>query len=55
MLKENIQTFIYSLFFGIMIVYAFNTPPKVIIKHKNLNELNNVNYIESDETCPNDL
>lgn len=55
MLKENLQTFVYSLFVGVMVVYVFNKPPKVVIKHKNLNDLANVNYIETDEICPNDL
>ena len=56
MLKENIQTFIYTLFIGVMVVYVFNNPPNVIIKHKSLNELANMksfNYIETEETCAN--
>ena len=56
MLKENMQTFIYTLFIGIMIVYIFNEPPNVIIKHKSLNELNNMkyfHYIETEGSCAN--
>lgn len=51
------QTFIYTLFIGIMIVYIFNEPPNVIIKHKSLNELNNMkyfHYIETEGSCAND-
>ena len=56
MLKENFQSFIYTLFFGVMIVYILNTPPHVVIKHKTIDMLKNdmVDYIENEESCPNE-
>jgi hypothetical protein len=56
MLKENFQSFIYTLFFGVMIVYILNIPPSVVIKHKTIDMLEDdmVDYIESEESCPNE-
>jgi len=57
MLKENFESFIYTLFVGVMIVYLVNKPPHIIIKHKTIDMLqdNEISYIESEDTCPNDL
>jgi hypothetical protein len=53
MLKENFQPFIYTLFIGVMIVYLVNSPPRVVIKHKNIDMMrDDITYIESEDTCP---
>lgn len=44
------QNFIFTLFFGIMIAYIYNQPPKVVFKYKKLDNLNDINIIE--DTCP---
>ena len=53
MLKEDFQSFIYTLFIGVMIVYILNTPPNVVIKHETIDMLQNdmVEYIEREDTC----
>ena len=57
MLKENFQSFIYTLFIGVMIVYIFNEPHSVIIKHKTIDMLEDdmIDYIENEDTCPFDV
>jgi len=38
MLKEDFLIFIVSLFIGLLFVYSFNDPPKIIVKHQNLDQ-----------------
>ena len=52
MLKERLYYFIISLFFGLLAVYLINTPPIVIVKHPNINQISNLVFIEdTDNLC----
>ena len=55
MLKEKVYNFIILMFFGILIVYLFNTPPCIIIKHEIIDELSNVKYIDDDDKHNHDI
>jgi hypothetical protein len=47
MLKERLFYFIISLFLGLLLIYWMNEPPKIIVKHPNINKLTNVTFISS--------
>ena len=48
MFKENLTTIIPILFFGVFIIYLNNKPPKIIFKHPNISEIENIIYFEED-------
>ena len=46
MLKERLYYFIVSLFFGLLAVYLINTPPVVIVRYPNIDQISNVIFID---------
>jgi hypothetical protein len=46
MLKEKIYNSSIILFFGLLIIYTLHTPPKVVVKHLNINELAKIQYLD---------
>ncbi len=48
MLKERLYYFIISLFFGLLAVYLINTPPAIIVKHPNINQISDIVFVDED-------
>ncbi len=48
MLKERLYYFIISLFFGLLAVYLINTPPVIIVKHPNINQISEIVFVDED-------
>jgi hypothetical protein len=49
MLKERINYFIISLFFGLLAVYVINIPPVVFVTHPNINQISEVIFIDEND------
>jgi hypothetical protein len=45
MLKENYFNHIFLFFIGILVIYLFNQPPTIIVKHQKIDNMKNVNYL----------
>jgi hypothetical protein len=50
MLTEKFFNFIVIIFIGIMGVYYKYTPPKIIIKYPNINDVKNIMYFEEKDS-----
>ena len=46
MLKERIFNFLICIFVGLLVVYLINKPPTIIIKYPNIDNLQNVTFVE---------
>jgi hypothetical protein len=46
MIKEKLFNFLFVLFVGVMITYTVYDPPVIIYKHKNINNINKITYLE---------
>ena len=46
MIKEKLFNFLFVLFVGVMITYTVYDPPVIIYKHKNINNMHNITYLE---------
>jgi hypothetical protein len=49
MLKERIYYLISYLFIGVLVVYLINKPPVIFITHPNINEINEVTFIDEND------
>ena len=46
MLKEKLYNASIILFFGMLIIYILHTPPTIIVKHLNIDELIRLQYLD---------
>lgn len=55
MIKEKLFNFLFVLFIGTLITYVQYNPPVVIYKHKNITEINDIEYIDELEESYNNF